>query len=57
MLIAAMEAVHPNFWGGVFATLASVLGAGIIVMLLFDWDNPAKNQQDRDRDILKGPLG
>jgi len=57
MLFVAIETVHPSFWGGVFATLGSIFGAGVFVMLLFDWDDPTRTRQDRDRDILKGPLG
>lgn len=57
LLVAIAQEVEPSFWGGVFATLGSVMGAALIVVLLFDWDNPERSRPDRDQDIMRGPLG
>jgi hypothetical protein len=46
--------ITPNFWGGVFVSLATCLLAWIWIALLFAWDDPASTREDRARDVLRG---
>lgn len=52
-----LTVVHPNNWGGTIVVIGSVIGSAVAIALLFGWDDPQRTQSDRDRDILKGPLG
>jgi hypothetical protein len=56
-MTALLAVVHPNNWGGAVVIVITVLGSIAAIALLFGWDDPQRTQADRDRDILKGPLG
>ncbi|MGH3780886.1 MAG: hypothetical protein ACRDRO_09725 [Pseudonocardiaceae bacterium] len=47
----------PNNWAGLLVVLLTVAGSVTWIIMLFDWDNPARTQKDRDKDKLKGMLG
>lgn len=52
-----LAVVEPNNWAGAVVVLVTCLGTIASLTFLFGWDDDQHTKTDRDRDILKGPLG
>lgn len=49
--------VTPNFWAGILVVVLTILGSIASMVLLYNWDDPYRTKEQRDKDILKGRLG
>lgn len=56
-MTAVLAVNHPSNVGGVMVVVFSVIISTGTTVMLYGWDDPQRTQSDRDRDIMKGPMG
>lgn len=49
--------VVPNFWAGLLVVVMTIMGSIAALVVLFNWDDPQRTREDRDRDKTRGFLG